>query len=80
MTAPANNKPEGFSDEDLKKLKDLFQPTDKGIPIMIGTPVNKLKALLARLDAAECIVKIVEKTGDGSLWNECEAWRKATGK
>ena len=57
-----------FSEEEIASAKERFPQSDR------------IHKLIARLDAAERIVKIVEKHGDGSLWNECEAWRKVAGK
>lgn len=65
----------GFSDEDLKRLKEH---TLSDCPCAFVT--DDIPKLLARLEAAEAICRIVERTGDGSLWKECEAWRRSKGE
>lgn len=66
-----------FTDNDLKQL-------ELGSRYFEGGEDNEyrkmIRSLIYRLEVAERIVKIVEKNGDGSLYDECEAWRKACGK
>ena len=74
-----------FSDEDLKRLKEIFECSPQ-IDVHGFTDEN-FKALLARLEAAERIVnRMCVHAGswrgklDGCFKDEVKAWRKAAGK
>lgn len=65
-----------FTDDDLKRLKDQV---DRNDPVDNFTSIDKMKALLVRLEAAE---KLAGHDHCGCYGrNELEAtWRKAAGK
>lgn len=75
-----------FTDDDLKRLKEFFQY--KGVDLaprlpFDGSPFEKTKALLARLEAAEAVINecSMDYKGDSiEKLSEYQAWRKAAGK
>ena len=70
-----------FSDEDLKRLKDLAYDYRDGSRFMwIKGP--EIVALIARLEAAEAVLLEIERFNNGILTDTSEfrAWRKAAGK
>lgn len=69
-----NAKQTGFTDKDLKRLKDYYEDPKRG-----DTPL-KWKALLARLDAAENRVNQGCQCGCARCLRADEIWRIAAGK
>lgn len=63
MTVPENK---GFSDEDLKRLKEVAE--QDRFPMTIKIFPDDLKALLARLEAAEQFIFDPEKDMDECGW------------
>lgn len=69
-----------FSDDDLKRFTDFV--IDKADDVGALSNVKELKALIARLEAAEkvcnsIIIEMCEVSYDGEA---LEAWRKVYGK
>lgn len=84
-----------FTDEDLKRLKDIADDVkhrhrfhgDEYIKKCSACKLaNPLEALLARLEAAENCIKITQEMLGEKLWDErawqewLNEWRKAAGK
>lgn len=71
-----------FTDEDLKRLKDLMM----GFPnsAVSSLDVGEIRALLARLEAAEKVceaAQYMKRLIYSARFNaDMEAWRKAAGK
>ena len=73
-----------FTDEDLKRLKDHTEECI-GSEITTAVPAKRMKALLARLKAAEkCCQWMAERdhiiSAFRSAWEPLDEWRKAAGK
>jgi len=73
-----------FSDSDLERLKDQLKRND---PADNFTSIETMKALLARLEAAERICEGIQNLCEnhpefskGQAVTDLEAWRKAAGK
>jgi hypothetical protein len=78
-----------FSDDDLKRLKEMLEPGIKGHPYTLFREVEeffrfKVDALLARLEAAEGPFTSKWEEGTANWWLDYEefkrAWRMAAGK
>lgn len=79
-----------FTDDDLKRLKADIAYTDETREQMVinWTRLEMIKALLARLEAAEEAIHEMEyctsagwnTTTRGLIWDAIKAWRKAAGK
>ena len=74
-----------FTDDDLNDWKDRLRP--EGGRAVVGLPIEKQRALLARLEAAERYVKAtwgVIEIGPGLIRDEIieshEAWCKLKGE
>lgn len=73
-----------FTDEDLKRLKERF-PEPKGNNHILSEylAANKIRDLIARLEAAELVVRYFYSHMDCSAPIEKEAldaWKRAAGK
>lgn len=73
-----------FTDEDLKRLKDLSNSEDSFRGAVSAVKLDIL-ALLARLEAAEEVASYFANHPDGAHWwpyaqNALEAWRKSKGE
>lgn len=74
-----SNNQEVFTDEDLKEWHKRLDPQEEGV--IIYPPVEKERALLARLEAAEqCYENCAHINSNQTGCPYCEAWRKAAGK
>lgn len=81
-----------FTDEDLKRLKELLDVNYSGYPMATVQETMdflrfKIDALLARMEAAERHIEsldALDKDGQEAEWLSynviLEAWRKASGK
>jgi len=78
-----------FSDDDVKRLKEMLEPGLKGHPDTLMREVEeffrfKADALLARLEAAEDLTNEIVSHGITIHCLACDskikAWRKAAGK
>ncbi len=70
-----------FTDDDLKRLTLFINADDNGNAIVAEDFIveSKLKSLLARLEAAEEVIKNIEE-GHFIQPFTYEKWRKAAGK
>lgn len=66
-----------FTDEDLKRLKEIVSKT--GYERVTFFDFD-LKALLARLEAAEIIMETIVKLSGSDNLSAYQAWRKTCGK
>jgi len=71
-----------FTDEELKRLKEHYEIHVEGSEPCLGEDSDLIKALLARLEAAEkvcnsCEMEMMEKHYDGDA---LLAWRKSRGE
>jgi hypothetical protein len=72
-----------FTDDDLKRLKEMCDSMDGKFESwnFVEKDGASIKALLARLEAAEKVCYYVENATDDELIPDAiEAWRKAAGK
>jgi hypothetical protein len=74
-----------FTDEDLKRLKEYAEHREGMLSTNCIMPANEVKALLARLEAAETALEAIYPCLDsGSQFNYLDilmdSWRKAAGK
>lgn len=73
-----------FTDDDLKRLKEMLfhkcEGEDNPPPMPFnGSPIEKMKALLARLEAAEDAVEQAYRCTSENR-NYYDKWRKAKGE
>ena len=77
-----------FTNDDLARLKEEIKIQDGKTsmsPDVLVMDRNTLKALLARLEAAEKVIAVIQnmevEDWDGGEWDKgVEAWRKAAGQ
>ncbi len=68
-----------FTDDDLRKLRSVLKQLN-GFEIHGGFTVKEFEALLARLEAAENVIKHVSRKPSDVNDHYTEAWRKTAGK
>lgn len=69
-----------FTDEDLKRLKDLLEPFPDQIECAIPTNAGLFRALIARLVAGELCKDHLHAHQCPECVGFVDAWRKAAGK